>query len=133
MFAKFSQLGLWAAILSLAGVNALGINCLGSSQCGSGKSADLQAVLETLPDEQVFLDDVQIACVFGGVCAFLQNIPAGEGVTGAQIKSLGQQIVDHGCQSCGSVPFQNNDVSEGELTFNFSNTVCGDGDLICPT
>jgi hypothetical protein len=48
----------------------------------------------------------------------------GKNVADNEIKTLAKRIVDHGCESCGSVPVffdkGDNDVkSQGELTFNY--------------
>ncbi|KAK3368975.1 Kp4-domain-containing protein [Lasiosphaeria ovina] len=122
-----------AALASITGVNGLGINCQGSSRCiSAGPAASLAGVLQGLNDNTQFPPGVQLACVTGSLCAFTQNLPAGVWLTGAEIKNLAQQIVNHGCKKCGSAPSAQNEVSRGELTFNFVNGVWANGDTLCP-
>jgi hypothetical protein len=75
----------------------------------------------------------------GGICAFLQSLPTGTTLTLAQIKTLTDDIINHDCKTCGSVPItypDNENVdSVGELTYNFvseENFTC-DGTCISGT
>jgi hypothetical protein len=88
-----------------------------------------------LPEDMWFAEGQQIACE-GSICAFIQN--AG-GAWSWQIKTLAQDLADHGCKICGSVPIGfpgTNDVSQGQLTFNYVDTSKADcdsqaNDLLC--
>ncbi|KAJ7286381.1 Kp4-domain-containing protein [Mycena rebaudengoi] len=111
-------------------VSFLGINCRGSSGC-SGKPGNVASLLtgyiNGVSDATNFNNGQQIACV-DSICAFLQNT---NGKNGQQIKAVVGNIVNHGCTVCGSVPTDypgGNDVSAGQLTFNFvSNPACTAG------
>ncbi|KAI1085445.1 killer toxin [Whalleya microplaca] len=114
-------------------VHALGINCRGSFYCTFGKadafSADnLRWFINSVDDAKSFANGDHIACVEGGICAFLQNT---NGLKGAELKKLAPYIVEHGCTVCGSVPTdypKSNDVKKGELTFNYvSKPKCDNG------
>jgi len=114
-------------------VTALGINCRGSTSCAGWSTADddvaerlYQKIFSHIKDDTWFSDGQHIACIrkpatAGGICAFLQGT---NGLSGKDIKTLGQRIVDHGCRGCGSVPVyydkNENDVAlHGMLTFNY--------------
>lgn len=117
-----------AAAMAATQVSALGINCRGSGTCGiaGGKSTDLNDAIQGGIDvHRTFYNGEHIACLEnlakGGICAFLQGT---DGIDGGRIKWLSQDIVNHGCSKCGSVPvFFNegdNDVNtHGQLTFNY--------------
>ncbi|KAJ7479613.1 killer toxin [Mycena latifolia] len=67
-----------------------------------------------------------IACR-NSVCAFLQDTNRASGST---IKTLALYITDHGCTACGSVPTgypQDNNVADGQPTFNYVTNPCGSG------
>ena len=72
-----------------------------------------------------------IAC-YKRICAFLQGTG---GAWGSNIKGLAHFIPEHGCTVCGSVPYYYpgvNDVSQGQLTFNYvSNPKCPDAYWLC--
>lgn len=76
---------------------------------------------------------VQIACTQGTLasnCAFYQH---GDGGSTDHALELLQDLVDHKCTSCGSVPTTpGNDVSKGELTVNVVSSPCCSGNCICP-
>lgn len=101
-------------------VMALGINCRGSSSCGTCRAHALSEIftqVEGIDDGATFGDGTHIACS-GNCCAFLQNVSGTK--TGAQLKGYMRQLVDHGCDKCGSVPTEpGNNVDNGELTVNF--------------
>ena len=45
------------------------------------------------------------------------------------IQGLAPRIPEHGCDKCGSVPYffpSDNDVTHGELTFNYVTNGCND-------
>jgi len=66
----------------------------------------------------------------GSICAFLQGTAAG--VSGADIKTHLQTLIDHGCKACGSVPTTGvNDVRYGQLTLNYVDRF-PTGDAQCP-
>ncbi|KAJ7258849.1 Kp4-domain-containing protein [Mycena rebaudengoi] len=102
----------------------LGINCKGSSSCvlhGSKEASVLAGYVGKLADDVWINDGQHIACTVD-ICAFLQNTA---GTQGSIVKKLAPYIPDHGCKVCGSVPYYfpqgNNDVADGELTFNYVN------------
>jgi hypothetical protein len=94
-------------ILALAAsVSALGINCRGSSQCSQGTgevSRKLTGYINQLADDRWVDNGVQIACVRephaggadGAICAFMQGTG---GAPAKSLKSLAQDLVDHGCK-----------------------------------
>ncbi|KAK3990722.1 killer toxin [Cladorrhinum sp. PSN332] len=124
----YSQLALFlTAALSMGGaVDALGINCRGSGNCGTSADAasKLVNILQTLNPNKNFLNRQQIACS-GSICAFLQNTG---GASGSKIKELAHYITGHNCKVCGSVPYYypqgNNNVADGQLTFNWVDNPC---------
>ncbi|KAI4252169.1 MAG: hypothetical protein LQ352_004430 [Teloschistes flavicans] len=143
----FSILLTGAALLLGGQSNALGINCRGSGACDLFKSNakfsenisnHLANTLNGLDDNTIYFPGSQLACVKGyywfpstqawkngGICAFLQNGDSSNwsiSRNGWDVKYLAGQIVGHDCKTCGSVPVgwpQTNDVSQGQLTFNF--------------
>jgi len=113
-----------------ANVQALGINCRGSLCCprSTDFAQQLADMIANLDPSDTFTSGQQMACLDTGsgglcdgqVCAFLQNTGSTFGVS--QLTSLANDIVGHGCSACGSVPVgfpDSNDVSQGELTFNY--------------
>ncbi|KAJ9365561.1 killer toxin Kp4/SMK [Paecilomyces variotii] len=103
---------------------ALGINCRGSSNCGGTlcSLSTIYSAVEQLPDGNLYNPGQHIACcgdpgVVSGLCAFTQNTD--KQISAAQAKTLLQGLINHGCQKCGSNPFQDNNVAEGELTVNY--------------
>ena len=117
-----------ALALTFAGANALGINCRGSSEC---LSQDIDAaklltnLLNNIDPGRLYNDGEQIVCRYN-MCAFLQYTFSG--ASGAKIQSLAHLIPEHGCHTCGSVPIFFNDgdnnVWDGELTFNYARHPC---------
>lgn len=112
-----------------ASAAALGINCRGSSTCGVGGIGHSPAgTMEQVRDavavgpEGQWGNGQQIACVphvTGRLCAFYQNIGSRTFTKGQTVTYL-DQLRDHGCKNCGSIPTDSgNDVSKGELTVNF--------------
>jgi len=105
----------------------LGINCQGSSLC-SGKPGNTASLLigyiDSINSDTFYNNGQQIACV-SNICAFLQNT---NGETAGTIQNVASDILSHGCAVCGSVPIgypSNNNVADGELTFNYvSNPAC---------
>ncbi|KAM4056042.1 kp4 domain-containing protein [Hirsutella rhossiliensis] len=110
----------------VAGASAEGINCHGSSNCGNVgfKLSGLRNTAQGLDDNRWYQNGQKIACWQArdgsGFCAFLQNTG---GIPGREIKRLLQELVNHGCAKCGSVPVffpQDNDInSHGILTVNY--------------
>lgn len=81
--------------------------------------------ISTIKDNAWYDNGAQIACSKkysqeGYICAFLQNT---KGYDGKRIKPLADHLnnrQDDKCNNCGSVPTEpGNDVSKGQLTFNF--------------
>lgn len=112
---------------------ALGINCRGSGLCGfsdPGVANALVGYIMEISDDTVYANGQQIACK-QHICAFLQDVSGG-GASGSTIKALAPDIPGHGCKACGSVPLQDNNVAEGQLTFNQAVAPCNDGaDGLC--
>ncbi|TFK26856.1 killer toxin [Coprinopsis marcescibilis] len=111
-------------LVATSSVSALGINCRGNSNCGGTlcQLTDLLAQANRLPDGNIYFPGQHIVCcgdnaIASGLCAFTQS--TSENITGARVKELLQGLVNHGCGKCGSNPFQNNDVSQGQLTVNW--------------
>ncbi|OAQ62343.1 killer toxin, Kp4 [Pochonia chlamydosporia 170] len=115
---KYSILTSVAALA--ASTSALGINCRGSGLCPSdgaaGNLINLKAIVDNIQDRnRRYSTGQQIACT-GSLCAFYQNGATG---TAGQTSGFLQDLLNHGCKKCGSVPTQpGNDVSKGELTVN---------------
>jgi hypothetical protein len=115
-----------AAMISLAGLaSGLGINCNGSGLCGSS-SANMQRIANIIrgdgvspgiPDNRFYNNGEHIWCapsVDFWTCAFLQK---SGGAPGSSIKTLIQELADHGCYTCGSIPLfypNDNNVNDGE-------------------
>ncbi|KAI9775167.1 MAG: hypothetical protein M1839_001418 [Geoglossum umbratile] len=137
-----------AAATAISSVAALGINCQGSGWCPSARAnvaMDLNDLIQGIDSNRWYKNGEWIACAqsegdFGadtakgdvGFCAFLQNTG---GTWGSIIKQLAPEIPKHGCRVCGSVPYYflqgNNNVDDGELTFNMvkmpKGTKCTEG------
>lgn len=117
-----------AFLLTLMGVEALGINCRGSAECQAeffDDAAHLTNLINGIDPARWYNDGEQIVCV-ANMCAFLQNTQ--NGASGATVQSLAHFIPEHGCHACGSVPLYfasgDNDVADGELTYNFARNPC---------
>ena len=104
-------------------VAALGINCRGNANCVGTpecRLADIILQVSQLDPSQSFNPGDHIACcgIPGGhICAFTQNW--NDPITAGQALGMLQGLDEHGCGQCGSIPFENNNVSEGELTVNW--------------
>ena len=115
----------------------MGLNCEGSRSMCIG--ADQWSVMHTLRDYMYAIPEgyryyagQDIACMvhhiypypwftWGFYCAFMQgNIPA-DGFDGAEIQLKMQQMIEHHCLGCGSVPFSpdNDPNTLGILTVNY--------------
>ncbi|KAI0528523.1 killer toxin [Xylaria digitata] len=117
-------------------VEGLGINCRGSTYCFFDndkinlREADtLRWFINAIDAGRWYNNGEQIACTPAQICAFLQNTG---GTWGSKIKQLAPYIPNHGCTSCGSVPYYypegNNNVADGQLTFNYvSSPKCENG------
>jgi hypothetical protein len=109
----------------------LGINCRGSSNCGlttvDGIANRLVEYIQQIPDDAWYDNGQHIAC-YDFICAFLQGTG---GTWGSILKQLAPYIPDHGCTACGSVPYYfpqgDNNVADGQLTFNYVDNDCGYG------
>lgn len=134
--------GLLAIAALAASTSALGINCKGSALCSAttdgGVAQQLKEYIDRIDTSRYYNNGQQIACdkvqaIEGSVtiCAFLQN---SNGAPGSSIKELAHYIPDHGCKVCGSVPLfypQDNNVDNGELTFNVVGNGCGNDGGLC--
>ena len=108
---------------------SLGINCRGSSTCGVGgifhtPAGTLEDVFKAVaagPDGQ-WSNGQHVGCVphaTGRLCAFYQNI-GGRLFNKDQSLNYLNQLSEHGCRVCGSVPTDpGNNVANGQLTVNF--------------
>lgn len=113
------------AFTAITGVSGLGINCRGSVLCDnpSFKLTTLLADVQKIDNNRWYQNGEHIACwenvAGGGLCAFLQGTG---GIPGSLIKTLLQDLVNHNCHACGSIPVffpsDNNIASHGELTVN---------------
>lgn len=113
--------------------SALGINCKGSWLCPSEYLTPnyIRIMVEIatgvatcnprsdfncgpMNDTDIYAPDVHIICLpqgesfLGGICAFTQGNVASLGTTGVVIKQKLEQLSDHGCHICGSVPLADN-------------------------
>ncbi|EPE04134.1 killer kp4 [Ophiostoma piceae UAMH 11346] len=108
-----------AAVSALTGQTfALGINCRGSGLCGraGGDLVGVKAIVDGIqPRDRNYGSGQHIACA-GNLCAFFQNSASG---TADRVSGLLQQLYDHSCEVCGSVPTNGNNVNAGELTVNY--------------
>ncbi|KAK5991826.1 hypothetical protein PT974_05212 [Cladobotryum mycophilum] len=108
-------------------VSALGINCRGSGLCSGNKGllGEAQAQMRSMDQNKVFTDGQHITCVQSSVtigdpslCIFYQST-RGRRWTVGQTVNFVQQLLDHGCGACGSVPTDpGNNVKNGMLTAN---------------
>ncbi|KAI9862064.1 MAG: hypothetical protein M1813_004836 [Trichoglossum hirsutum] len=131
---RFFQTAALVAATAISSVAALGINCGGSALCSNTLdqvASNLNTYIQGIDPNRWYNNGEWIACtqsesniipdVSGslGFCAFLQNTG---GTWGSIIKQLAPEIPNHGCRVCGSVPYYflqgNNNVDDGELTFN---------------
>lgn len=140
--------------------DSLGVNCRGSILCPTYVEAFPPNYIGTfisitsgnathcppsfscgpLNDTEFYLPNDHIVCLplgrsfLGGICAFTQgnNAPA-TGIIGALIKRKLQELSDHGCRVCGSVPLSedNDPGSLGILTVNYIGGVVCRG--LCPS
>ncbi|CAG7997024.1 unnamed protein product [Penicillium salamii] len=140
---RLSDVILLTLSLTASTTTALGINCRGSGNCntfGNGLVAVELAskIIHEIDPNRWYNNGEHIACVgsgntwtgSGGFCAFLQNTG---GTNGAKLQELAGYIPDHGCKQCGSVPYffpGDNDVANGELTFNYVSDSCSTGGAI---
>ncbi|KAF4447821.1 killer toxin, Kp4 [Fusarium austroafricanum] len=107
--------------------DALGINCRGSGLCVGNKGAlgQLIAQVRAIDPNKTFRNGEHVSCVdinnignHPAICAFYQNI-GDRSFSLSQTQTFLQQIVDHGCKLCGSVPTDpGNNVANGQLTVN---------------
>ncbi|CAK7275088.1 hypothetical protein SEPCBS119000_006501 [Sporothrix epigloea] len=123
----------------VAGATALGINCRGSILCESSAPFAMLNVQDQLNDminagngSRWFNEHEQIVCSKGqidSVCVFFQKGASG---TAQDALTHVQNLLNHGCSTCGSDPTQDgNDVSTGELTVNAVSDACCVGSCQC--
>ena len=123
--------------LLATGINTLGINCRGSNpNCWSQSGFDdtiatflyFAAPGGSLGDADLYTPGSHIMCrpwgavPVGGICAFTQGRSLSPtGINGTMIRLKLNELVDHGCRTCGSVPLSenNNPVDAGILTVNY--------------
>lgn len=82
----------------------LGINCRGSIGCSVACPPIWMMIWlfdAWVGDDQHYDNGKWIGCI-NSICAFLQNT---DGANGQQIKMLTRDIINHGCEVCGSVRF----------------------------
>ncbi|KAI1843990.1 hypothetical protein JX265_005828 [Neoarthrinium moseri] len=106
----------------------LGINCRGNSNCGGTlcKLTDILSQVRALPQGNLYNPGQHIACcgdkaLASGLCAFVQGDFHDGQISAARAGDLLQDLVNHGCGKCGSVPIgPNNDPNaDGILTVNW--------------
>lgn len=110
-------------------VQGLGINCRGSIQCPFCRAQtslhEIQRDCIANIDDNRWYNNQERICTTPcdddhaqeyNVGVFLQYTD--HGAPGSWVKRAIQQLLDHGCGLCGSAPFFNNDVYEGEVTVN---------------
>ncbi|KAI5460914.1 killer toxin Kp4/SMK [Mariannaea sp. PMI_226] len=112
------------SILSLvSAAAALGINCRGNTNCAGVLGCELSDIIlqvsELDPSQQFGPGDHIACCGTPGshLCAFTQNWY--ETFTAGQALGMLQGLRGHGCGRCGSIPFLNNNVGQGEVTVNW--------------
>ncbi|CAF9929167.1 hypothetical protein IMSHALPRED_007832 [Imshaugia aleurites] len=114
------------------GINCQGsvLMCVGASQ--RGVMHTLRDYMYAIPKGYRYYTGQDIACMkhtvypnpfitWGFYCAFMEgNIPA-DGVDGALIQLKMQQMIEHHCLGCGSVPFSDDNDPQilGVLTVNY--------------
>ena len=136
-FVSPTRLLVLAALFHIA--TALGINCRGSCGVGVRAARPITRAIEGIDPGRWFANGEQIACVsyadseggYSSYCAFLQNTG---GAWGSRILELAHHLQAHGCKGCGSVPYfypEDNDVSRGELTYNYVSKPCSRRDGLC--
>ncbi|CEJ80553.1 hypothetical protein VHEMI00729 [[Torrubiella] hemipterigena] len=117
---QFSILSIAALISSVA---AGGINCNGSGAC-KANDAKLSDILNQINQIKAqgngghnYGTGIQLACAdgqYGPICAYYQKGASG---TADRAAGLVQDLINHGCKQCGSIPTEpGNDVNKGELT-----------------
>lgn len=114
------------------GLNCEGskIMCIGANQVGVMHT--LRDYMSAIPQGYRYYAGQDIACMkhevypsawitWGFYCAFMQGNISEYGVDGALIQRKMQQMIEHHCLGCGSVPFNdNNDPNtSGILTVNY--------------
>lgn len=154
----FPAIFLGVTLISITSVNALGINCRGSSLCpdiklasnyilqiskiATGTAFDCNSeygfICGPMFDTDIYAPGARIVCLpqgksfLGGICAFTQGNVASLGTYGVVIKRKLKELSEHGCEICGSVPIgDRNDPNEaGILTVNYVGGVVCAG--LCP-
>jgi hypothetical protein len=143
--ASFAALSAAQTGFSSNSVNALGINCQGSSSCSlsswnvPGVLGIMRGWVNGIDPNHWYQNGDHIVCdndLGGqGICAFLQGTG---GMPGSSIAGLLDALVQHGCTKCGSVPVylpvngDNNPNDHGILTVNYVSNPNG-CDGLCST
>lgn len=113
-------------------VNGLGVNCKGAFRCAFLINPDLLDRLilnfDLIDDGALYKNKAPISCLGGGLigyfCAFTQGHMPSDGTTGSLLKQKIQELRNHGCRACGSVPLSANDPNvKGILTVNYVTTI----------
>ncbi|KAL6903878.1 killer toxin Kp4/SMK [Trichoderma evansii] len=103
---------------------ALGINCRGNANCVGTpecRLADLILQVSQQDPSTSYSPGQHIACCGipgGNICAFTQGIS--NSITAGEALGMLQGLSSHGCGQCGSIPFKDNNVAEGQLTVNWT-------------
>lgn len=102
-----AALGLLLTAVSSAG--ALGINCQGDGNCFNGNQLQqFYNLADGLQQGRFYQNDERIMCqpysglAGGAFCLFLSG--TGFGAPASSFKTLIKDLMDHGCQACGSIP-----------------------------
>ena len=112
----------------------MGLNCEGSrimcfGAAAAGVMHTLRDYMYAIPHGYHYYAGQKIACMkhsttwitIGYYCAFMQGNITPEGEDGAVIQLKMQQMIEHNCLGCGSVPFSsdNDPNTAGILTVNY--------------
>ncbi|KAL7940399.1 killer toxin Kp4/SMK [Trichoderma barbatum] len=103
---------------------ALGINCRGNANCVGTpecRLADLILQVSQQDPSTSYSPGQHVACCGipgGNICAFTQGIS--NSITAGEALGMLQGLEAHGCGQCGSIPFKDNNVAEGQLTVNWT-------------
>ena len=74
---------------------------------------------------------LDVAVGSGGVCAFPNHLAAGATLALGRIRPLADQVLEHGCKTCGSATVAwGNSPRDGYLTFNYVDDPFCDGECI---
>ncbi|KAK5993530.1 hypothetical protein PT974_06963 [Cladobotryum mycophilum] len=128
-----------STLLFISGAAASIIACRGSAVCGSDPGASVQTIHDQVQSlvanggaSKKFETNQQIACsqtTDQSFCAFYTN--GGSGTAQNALQQL-QNLMNHGCKKCGSVPSGSSpNGADGLLTVNWVKDACCQGNCHC--